>query len=116
MAEFLDLSLSDFITQYTDIMENEDNVNIDSELINFALAGIDPRTESHFRISMVNNYRLRFGAGLPNITRDYDSFIGFTDRIPIKRDLYIYPLPPQHLSTIAQSMHIKIPFRTSTVR
>ncbi|KAF9494559.1 hypothetical protein BDN71DRAFT_1354134, partial [Pleurotus eryngii] len=108
------MSLTDFITRYTDLMEDEDNVNINSDLVNFALTGIDPQTDSRFRINMVNNYHLRFDAGRPNVTCDYDSFIGFTDRIPIKHDLYIYPLPPQHLSTIAQSMHIKLPFHTPT--
>ncbi|KAF7426823.1 hypothetical protein PC9H_009192 [Pleurotus ostreatus] len=112
MSTFTDMSLTDFLIRYSEIMEDESSDNLDRDLVNFALAGIDV-DESRFRINMVNTYRLRIGGGMPNITRDYDSFIGFTDRIPIKRDLYLYALPPHHISTIAQSMHLKVPFRTS---
>ncbi|KAF9491159.1 hypothetical protein BDN71DRAFT_1398751, partial [Pleurotus eryngii] len=114
MAEFEDVSLTDFISRYTQIMEYEDDPNIDRDLITFGLTGIDPETETRYRLNMVNNYRLRDDSGIPNMTRDYDSFIGFTDHIPITRDLYLYALPPHHISTIAQSMHLKIPFHTST--
>ncbi|KAG9221989.1 hypothetical protein CCMSSC00406_0009197 [Pleurotus cornucopiae] len=114
MTEYNDMSLTDFIARYTQIMAYDDYPDLDQALVNFALAGIDDTPESRFRINMVENYCLRANSGIPNITRDYDSFIGFTDRIPIKRDLYLYPLPPHHISTIAQSMHLKVPFHTST--
>ncbi|KAJ8689399.1 hypothetical protein PTI98_013422 [Pleurotus ostreatus] len=113
MAPLRDLSLADFIQKYTDMCNDEWYEDQDRDLVNFALSGIDLQDEeAHIRLNLILNHRLRPNAAIPTLTRDYDSFIGFTHRIPIRRDLYVYCLPPPHISTIYAKMHVQVQFHT----
>ncbi|KAG1817551.1 uncharacterized protein BJ212DRAFT_1299101 [Suillus subaureus] len=46
-----------------------------------------------------------------SVIRDYDSFISFTDWLPVKSDLFLYPLN-NPVDTLHSSVHIKVPMST----
>lgn len=116
MAPLRDISLADFIQKYTDMCNDEWYEEQDRNLVNFALCGVDYQDEeARIRLNITQNHRLRPNGAIPTLSRDYDSVIGFTERIPIKRDLYIYCLPPMHISTIYAKMHVQVKFHTPKV-
>jgi hypothetical protein len=46
----------------------------------------------------------------PTFTRDYDSVLGFTDRVPTNSDIYIRPLTASR-DVLKDDLHIKVPFQ-----
>ncbi|KAG2034289.1 hypothetical protein BDR03DRAFT_984510 [Suillus americanus] len=42
------------------------------------------------------------------VVRDYDSFLSFTDWLPVKADLFIYPIN-NPIDTLRSSLHFKVP-------
>ncbi|KAJ8474912.1 hypothetical protein ONZ45_g15790 [Pleurotus djamor] len=115
LPAIVDTSLHDYLERYNHIDELPDYEDKVRDLVNYALCGIDLRRESSFiRINMVNHYRLEGNNNLPQLGRDYDSLLGFTEDIPVRRSLRVLPLPPPHLSSIRAKMHVKVPFNTRT--
>ena len=48
------------------------------------------------------------------ISRDYDSILGFSDTLPYKVPLAIYPVPP-YKETLSKAVHITVPCRSRSV-
>ncbi|KAG0693136.1 hypothetical protein DFH29DRAFT_1007619 [Suillus ampliporus] len=47
------------------------------------------------------------------IVRDYDSFLSFTDSLPVKSDLFLYPIN-NPVDTLCSSIHFKVPMSVRT--
>ncbi|KAJ8496548.1 hypothetical protein ONZ45_g12394 [Pleurotus djamor] len=105
-----DISIKDFLQRYMEIIQLGNYRDQTQHLVNYALAGVDIRRNELLRFSMVGHYCLLPESGLPTVSRDFDSVIGFTPNIPVRRNLYLYPLAPQHLATITANMHVQVPF------
>ena len=48
------------------------------------------------------------------ISRDYDSILGYSDSLPYKMPIAIFPVPP-HRETLAKKVHITVPCRSRSV-
>lgn len=87
--------------------DEEEAVNQVIGSLEFVLSGRDVRTRRQAYIEPLQ-HRLDDN-NIPIKRRDYDSLLGFTDRIPTQgMDLYVYPIPPAERS-LTKSIHLTIP-------
>ncbi|KAG2029692.1 hypothetical protein BDR03DRAFT_1018076 [Suillus americanus] len=73
------------------------------------LTGKDIRDNIQYSIEPTRN---RFRAPREvTIVRDYDSFLSFTEWLPVKADLFLYPIN-NPVDTLHSSLHFKVPMST----
>lgn len=64
----------------------------------FAVCGIHP--EGHAVGMNTHAYALEPNTPLPSIRRDYDSLLGFMDHIPMREEIFVYPIGPPYESLL----------------
>jgi hypothetical protein len=103
-------SISDFNSLYIDITANDDMTDAAYyRACILALSGKDIEDNIQYSIEPTRN---KFQAPREvSVIRDYDSFLSFTDWLPVKSDLFIYPLN-NPVETLHSSVHIKVPMST----
>jgi hypothetical protein len=70
------------------------------------LSGKDIKENIQYSIEPTRN---RFRAPREvSVVRDYDSFLSFTESLPVKADLFLYPIN-NPIDTLRSSLHFKVP-------
>ncbi|KAG2048355.1 hypothetical protein BDR06DRAFT_976026 [Suillus hirtellus] len=104
-------SLSTFNSAYIDIVTRP--INDDADYYRaciLGLSGKDIKENIQYSIEPTRN---RFRAPREvTVVRDYDSFLSFTESLPVKADLFLYPIN-NPIDTLRSSLHFKVPMSFS---
>ncbi|KAJ8502666.1 hypothetical protein ONZ45_g11547 [Pleurotus djamor] len=106
----VDVTLEEYLDGFVELFEEPMYDGKVEDLVNYSLSGLDLRQNTQMRFNMVANHSLPDGSPIPQIERDYDSLLGFTENLAQLSNINIYPEPPNFLATINSNVHIKVPF------
>ncbi|KAG1718437.1 hypothetical protein EDB19DRAFT_1920593 [Suillus lakei] len=103
----LGCSIASFNNAFIDLIEQDDAPAADYyRSCILGLTGKDVTQNIQYSIEATRN---RFQAPREvTVVRDYDSFLSFTDWLPVKADLFLYPIN-NPVDTLHSSLHFKVP-------
>jgi hypothetical protein len=104
-----DYTISSFVKEYQRLLKLENSTNPTLEAARFVITGYNKPAGHHARLETLS-HAMSPDCQTPRSKRDIDSLLGFTENIPLDKDLNVYPIPAPHES-LKSSLGIKIDFR-----